>query len=509
MKFKIDNIENLSDSRQVMESKPNKFIMIFIYILIAIIATFLIWAWFSEKEIIVKVQGVVRPDNEIQSISNIIQGEVKSVKMKNGEEIKKGDILFEIDSSELQDKKNQINDQIDYLDKDNKNLEKLNKSINENTNYFENNDEEKEYYYKFKSYEAGNKVSLEEKNNISDSKKELLNEKANLETLNKSISENKNYTEQGSVYSAQYDSYISSREMILNKIEQLKNSKDSLNNEIETNNKEIEQLNSENNTIDNLEEKKSVIIEKNKQLNNQINQIDLEIINNNEQLEKLKSDTIAQIKGNIEKINQNISKLDSNISSLDETVNISKDKNKTTILAQIEEKVNLNTQKKKELEENKKLIEQSIEKCIVKAPVDGKLNVNINLEQGVILQTGAMVASVIPDSNTYKVDLMIPTKDIANIKNDEEIKYSFEALPYREYGFLDGKVESISPDSKIDNEKGIAFFEGEGSLNSNILYSNKGEESFIKAGMMCEAKIITRKEKMLYYLLEKIGLKNS
>ncbi|MGM8259455.1 hemolysin D, partial (plasmid) [Clostridium perfringens] len=129
----------------------------------------------------------------------------------NGEDIKKGDILFEIDSSELQDKKNQINDQIDYLDKDNKNLKKLNKSINENTNYFKNNDEEKEYYYKFKSYEAGNKVSLEEKNNISDSKNELLNEKANLEILSKSISENKNYTEKGSVYSAQYDSYISSR----------------------------------------------------------------------------------------------------------------------------------------------------------------------------------------------------------------------------------------------------------------------------------------------------------
>ncbi|MGU8478689.1 HlyD family efflux transporter periplasmic adaptor subunit [Clostridium perfringens] len=501
MKFKIDNIENLSDSRQVMESKPNKFIMIFIYILIAIIATFLTWAWFSEKEIIVKVQGGVRPDNEIQSVSNIIQGEVKSVKMKNGEEIKKGNILFEIDSSELQDKKNQINDQIDYLDKDNKNLEKLNKSINENTNYFKNNDEEKEYYYKFKSYEAGNKVSLEEKNNISDSKKELLNEKANLEILNKSISENKNYTEQGSVYSAQYDSYISSREIILNKIEQLKKSKDSLRNEIETNNKEIESLNYENNSIENLEEK-------NKQLSSQVEQIDLEIKNNNEQLEKLKSDTIAQIKGNIDKINQSINKLDSNISSLEESANISIDKNKATVLAQIEEKMNLNIQKKKELEENKKQIEQSIEKCAVKAPVDGKLNININLEQGVILQTGAMVAKIIPDSDTYKIDLMIPTKDIANIKDGKEIKYSFEALPYREYGFLDGKVESISPDSKIDNEKGIAFFVGEGSLKSNILYSNKGEESFIKSGMICEARIITRKEKMLYYLLGKIGFKN-
>ncbi|EOU1715581.1 HlyD family efflux transporter periplasmic adaptor subunit [Clostridium perfringens] len=501
MKFKIDNIENLSDSRQVMESKPNKFIMIFIYILIAVIATFLTWAWFSEKEIIVKVQGVVRPDNEIQSISNIVQGEVKSVSMKSGEEVKKGDVLFEINSSELQDKKNQINEQIDYFKTDNENLKKLNKSINDNTNYFENNDEDKEYYYKFKSYEAGNKVALGEKESITNSKNELTKEKINLETLSKSVSENKNYNESSSLYSAQYESYISSREIISNKIDQLENNKKVINEEIESNNKKLEKTNKENN-------EDQVIKEKNNQLKNQMGQIDLEIKNNNDELEKLKSETIAQIKGNIEKLNQEISKLDNNINSFEESINISKDKNKTTILAQIEEKINLNNQKKKELEENKKEIDQSIEKCVVKAPVDGKLKTNGNLEKGVVLQTGAIIATILPKDNTYKINLMIPNKDIANIKEGEDIKYSFESLPYREYGFLNGRVESISPDSTVDTERGISFFNGEGSLSSNVLYSNKGEEGYIKSGMTCEARIITRKEKMLYYLLEKIGFKN-
>lgn len=499
MKFKIDDIENLSDSRQVMESKPNKLMFILLYIIIALIVTFFIWSWFSEKEIVVKVNGVVRPNSEIQAVSNIIQGEVESVKMKNGENVSKGEVLFKIKSTELEDKKSQIDEQIEYIDTDNKNLEKLNKSINDNTNYFENNDKEKEYYYKFQSYEAGNKGSLEEKNNISSSKDELNNEKAELETLSKSISENKDLNKEGSVYSAQYDSYVSSREMIQNKTEQLENSKKSLNEQIEANNKEKNKLSNENN--------KAIINDKNKQINNQISQIDLEIKNNNEQLDKLKSDTIAQIKGSIDKINQSLNKLESNISSLDESANIAKDKNKTAVLAQIEEKININNQKKKELEEGKKQIEQSIEKCSVKAPSDGKLNINANLEQGVVLQTGTLVANIIPNSDTYKVELMIPNKDIANIKVADDIKYSFEALPYREYGFLNGKIENLSPDSKIDNKTGISFFTGVGTLNSDRLYSNKGEESFIKPGMMCEARIITRKEKMLYYLLKKIGLK--
>ncbi|MGU8478573.1 HlyD family efflux transporter periplasmic adaptor subunit [Clostridium perfringens] len=458
MKFKIDDIENLSDSRQVMESKPNKLMFILLYIIIALIVTFFIWSWFSEKEIVVKVNGVVRQNSEIQAVSNIIQGEVESVKMKNGENVSKGEVLFKIKSTELEDKKSQIDEQIEYIDTDNKNLEKLNKSINDNTNYFENNDKEKEYYYKFKSYEVGNKVSLEEKNNISSSKNDLNNEKAELETLSKSISENKDLNKEGSVYSAQYDSYVSSREMIQNKTEQLENSKKSLNEQIEANNKEKNKLSDENN--------KAIINDKNKQINNQISQIDLEIKNNNEKLDKLKSDTIAQIKGSIDKINQNLNKLDSNISSL---------------------------------EEGKKQIEQSIEKCSVKAPLDGNLNINSNLEQGVVLQTGAVVANIIPNSDIYKVELMIPNKDIANIKVSDDIKYSFEALPYREYGFLDGKIESLSPDSKIDAEKGISFFTGEGSLSSDSLYSNKDEESFIKAGMMCEAKVITRKDVILSF----------
>ncbi|EOU1871540.1 HlyD family efflux transporter periplasmic adaptor subunit [Clostridium perfringens] len=500
MKLKIDNIENLSDSRQVMESKPNKLMFIFLYILIALIVTFIIWAWFSEKEIVVKVNGLVRPNSEIQAVSNIVQGEVESVKMKNGENVSKGDVLFKIKSTELEDKKNQVDEQIEYINTDNENLEKLTKSINDNTNYFENNDNEKEYYYKFQSYEAGNKISLEEKNSISNSKEELNNEKSNLETFSKSIVENKNLNKEGSAYSAEYESYVSSRKMIENKINQLQNSKSALNEQMETNNKEKNNLSDKNNKL--------ILEEKNKQINSQISQIDLEIQNNNEQLDKLKSDNLAQINSSIEKINQSLIKLENNMNSLSESINISKDKNKTTILAQVEEKINLNSQKKKELEETKEQIEQSIEKCTVKAPSDGKLNINIDLEQGVVLQTGAVVANIIPNSDTYKVELMIPTKDIANIKVYEDVKYSFEALPYREYGFLNGKVESLSPDSKVDNEKGISFFTGEGSLSSDCLYSNKGEESFIKAGMICEARIITRKEKILYYLLEKIGFKN-
>ena len=502
MKFKIEDIDNLSDSRQVLESKPNKFIIIFIYILLTLILMFLTWAWFSEKEVVIKVSGVVRPNSQVQIISNIVQGEVKNVKMKNGKKVSKGDILFEIDSDSLEKEKQRIDDQIDKINEDNRNLNKLNNSIDSNKNYFSNSGSEKEYYYKFKSYESGNNISLTEKNNVVKSKDKLNDEKSNLERLNKSIFEETNYNQKDSAYSAQYESYMTSRRMIKNKIEQLNSSKSELNKQIESENKKINETPKDDNQQ--LDLKKASIDEKNQQ----ISQIDIEIQNSNEELKKLKNDTIAQIKGSIEKANQSIDTLDGNLRSLDESLNIKKDSNKTTILAQIEEKINLNKQSKIELEANKKQIEDSLAKCVVKAPINGKINTIVDLQQGLVLQPGTIVANIIPNSDNYKIELMIPTKDIANIDINKKIKYSFEALPYSEYGFLEGKIESISPDSKVDSKMGMSFFTGEGSLNSNVLHSNKGEESYIKPGMICEAKIITRNEKMLYYLLEKIGIKN-
>ncbi|WP_270660193.1 HlyD family efflux transporter periplasmic adaptor subunit [Paraclostridium bifermentans] len=502
MKFKIEDINNLSDSRQVLESKPNKFITIFIYILLSLILIFLTWAWFSEKEVVVKVSGVVRPNSQVQTISNIVQGEVKNVNLKNGEKVSKGDILFEIDSDSLEKEKERIDDQIDKINEDISNLNKLNKSIDNNTNYFSNSGSEKEYYYKFKSYESGNTVSLAEKNNIANSKNELSGEKAKLDKLSKSIIEETNYNEKNSAYSAQYESYMSSKQIIQNKIDQLNSSKNELSKKLESDKKKISEIPEDD--AQQLDLIKVSIDEKQQQ----ISQIEFEIKNSNEELEKLKNDTVSQIKGAIQEASQSINTLDGNLKSIDEKSSINKDNNKTTILAQIEEKINLNKQSKMELEANKKQVEESLEKCVIKSPVNGKVNTLVDLQKGLVLQPGTIVANIIPNSNNYKIDLMIPTKDIANINTDKKIKYSFEALPYREYGFLEGNIESISPDSKIDSKTGISFFTGEGSLNSTMLHSNKGEESYIKSGMICEAKIITRNEKMMYYLLEKIGLKN-
>lgn len=52
----------------------------------------------------------------------------------------------------------------------------------------------------------------------------------------------------------------------------------------------------------------------------------------------------------------------------------------------------------------------------------------------------------------------------------------------------------------------MSFYIGEAFIKQSTLYRHKGGKSAIKPGMVAEAKIITRKGKMFYYLLEKVNL---
>ncbi|MGL5084993.1 MAG: biotin/lipoyl-binding protein [Clostridium sp.] len=476
MRFKIENIEELSDSRQVMEGKPHKFTSIFIYILLVSVFSFLLWSWFSEKEVVVKISGIVKPSEQVYTVSNQVSGAVKEVNMQDGQDVKKGDLLYTIDDTSLQSQKGKLDNQKIYINKTIENLEKFNKSIEDNTNHFKESEDEKEFYYKYKAYESGNKVSIEDKNSLTVSKNDLNKKIDGFKTLNKSIDNNQNYNEDGSVFSQQFNNYEISRKPVEDKISQLEKNKEELKNQNAP--------------------------------NEQIVQVDAEIQNNKTALTKLNSDIKLQIQNSIDDLNTQIKSIDSSINKFDEGVGLSKEKNKIAILSQIEEQRNLNNEKLKEIDLELKDINHSIDSCEVKSENDGKLDLKAELKAGIMIQTGIIVADVIPKEDKYKVDLIIADKDIANIKEGQEIKYSFASLPYNEYGFLTGRIDSLSVNSKIDNERGTVFFTGEGSIEKNKLYSNKGEESEIKAGMTCEARVVTRKQKMLYYFLEKLNLKN-
>jgi len=476
MKPIIQNIDEMKDSREILESKPHPFTTIFIYILLLIFLSAFIWCWFAEKEIVVDVQGVVRPNENIHKVSNLLGSKVLSVNFKNGDKVEKGKVLYTLEHKELDVQKSSLDKSKKDLEKEISNLEKLKKSISDNKNYFTDSKDEKEYYNKYLSYEKSKK-NPENNKKVVYSQIDNLNSKINnLNSLKKSVQNNTNYLSSGTSYYSQFKDYKINVEGYEKNIKALEDSYNSL------------------------KDKKAEEV--------LINDAKAKLESAKLELTKYKNQFTLNIENAIEECNDKIRDLNNQVASNDDAKEINEEKIKSSSLVEIANSIKLSKQKLEEITTNLKVIDMNIEKCTIKSPIDGIVDISTPIKTGDLVGEGQEVLNILPSESKYKIDLIILNKDIANIKKGTTIKYDFESLPYKEYGYLDGKLENISVDSKVDPKSGVSFYTGEASIDSKPLYSHKGEKAQIKSGMVCTAKIITRKEKMLYYLLEKINLKD-
>ncbi|ORX24079.1 hypothetical protein BVF91_04055 [Thermoanaerobacterium sp. PSU-2] len=681
MRSMIQSINELTDSREILESRPYPVASITVYIFLSIIISALIWSYFSEKEIVVKANGVIRPYEYETNILNKVTGNVQEIYVKDGQVVKQGDILYTIDHKVLDLQKSILEDQLKKTENEVENLKKLKKSILDGKNYFDKNSEEEYYYYKYMAFYIDRKSIENQVYAVNIQSQDIKDTINNLKLLEQAINQNVNNLNSDSSYYNQFVDYQMNINQKQEKIQQLQTEQDreitnaertifdaqqdlqnylnqynlNLKTNIEQNKAQLDQLNGEyvqtkdlQNTINNLNLLiQSINDNKNylptnslyyyqfldyqmnvQQYQYKINQLQnaYNIISQNQDalptqvddartalnaaqqdLEIYKNQYIMNIKANIEqneeKINQlqgiqaeiqsventinnlkllqksindnsnylspdssyynqfldyqlNIKQRQDKINELQDNASQQADDEKNAINSAKEEllsyqnqymlnlKANIeqNETKLKELQANtgsinvekftfdtisqiddnieadeneiQKLkgdinnINLNIEDYIVKAPTDGTVNMIMNINKGDLLQSGTETVKIIPDKPEYKVQLYISNKDIANIKVGQNIKYHVLALPYQEYGDLTGKITKVGLDSRTDQQSGINYYDAEATINNKTMYSHSGEKGSIKVGMIVEAQVVTRKEKMLYYILEQLNLWN-
>lgn len=119
-----------------------------ILVILVLITGFLLWSTKSVKTFVVKGQGIVTTEKK-SNIMAKVSGEVKEVYVEEGKEVKAGDILLVFNSPEPQYQLEQIDGQIEVL---NKRIELLKRAENEaakGTNTFKKSDiDEAEFYNK-------------------------------------------------------------------------------------------------------------------------------------------------------------------------------------------------------------------------------------------------------------------------------------------------------------------------------------------------------------------------
>lgn len=105
MKPIILDMKDMSDSTEVYGTRPNPVFAGMIYCLCGLLVAAIIWMCAFQIDVVVKSNGMVKSSVETATITCIPSGKVEEYNIKDGAYVEKGDLLFRLDSTELQQKK--------------------------------------------------------------------------------------------------------------------------------------------------------------------------------------------------------------------------------------------------------------------------------------------------------------------------------------------------------------------------------------------------------------------
>ena len=129
MKPIIMDMREMSLSKEVYDKKPQRFFSIFIYGLLVIVITALVWAYFGRLDIVVRAHGIIRPHGQTALVINTVPGKIQGVFFYEGQRVSQGDVLYLVDTFHLENERQQLIEQLDSLNFELASLELFRDSI--------------------------------------------------------------------------------------------------------------------------------------------------------------------------------------------------------------------------------------------------------------------------------------------------------------------------------------------------------------------------------------------
>lgn len=172
------------------------------------------------------------------------------------------------------------------------------------------------------------------------------------------------------------------------------------------------------------------------------------------------------------------------------------DKAIAEIDSQLNKAIVENEKKIAELNSQIKQTEQTLKYQVVKAPVDGTVFDLKATGPGFVATTNEPVLKVVPKDG-LTVEVYVPNKDIGFIKPDLPVDVRVDSFPFSEFGDLKGKVVSIGSDALPPTQvRPFYSFPVKIQLDSQSLKSGD-RDLRLQSGMSVSANIIIRDRSVL------------
>ncbi|MBR4790462.1 MAG: HlyD family efflux transporter periplasmic adaptor subunit [Treponema sp.] len=120
MKIYDDIVSNYTQEYFLRKKPSSQNIVIFIITCFLITVTLILS--FAPFEEVIKVKGNIRPNNNISKVSNAVTGRIKTISYESGQSVTKGQLLLEIDPTQLEAEKASL---ITQMEEENEKLDAL------------------------------------------------------------------------------------------------------------------------------------------------------------------------------------------------------------------------------------------------------------------------------------------------------------------------------------------------------------------------------------------------
>lgn len=550
MKPIIVDMKDMSDSTEVYESKPNRFLVYTIYLILIIVVVAVLWMALSKMDIVVKSNGIFKGSNAVYEISSGVTGSVKETHIENGQYVNEGDVLYVLSIDELSDTILRYQNELEAanarleilsvyeksLDGDKTELEALSDNV-----YYEEFVNRRELLYaniNLSESDTTGQVTLYQGNvdSISGTIAKYNEKIGKLNSVKQCITTRNNtfnssegiyysmvssYLASYSYTSLQYDNQINEYQRQIDEYdEQIKKAEAAASKEDEPiagdetvsgnavpGETVTEVVQTDNPTVD-IEALK-------KQRDALITTRDSVQTEKTQALMNLELQQIATIEQQISGYNDTILSMETNLTSarlqLDAVNGVDNEAKETVAI--LTEKGNIAAEiltyedKVEECETYLKSYDIQNDNCIIKANVSGYFYVSQKLKTGSFIQEGTSIGTIYPEAESkYYAEIYVENTDIAQIKEGQEVKFEIAAYPSSEYGYFEGTVENIAKDIAVDQSTGYAYYLVRVKCENMTLKGKDGEEATLMNGMACQAKIVVDEKNVLTYLLEKIDL---
>lgn len=151
-----------------------------------------------------------------------------------------------------------------------------------------------------------------------------------------------------------------------------------------------------------------------------------------------------------------------------------------------------------ELSGKLRLQENSIQKLIIKSPVNGEITaLNFN-SQGQLVGQGARVAEIVPTDVRPIIMVTVPNKDIAGVKEGISARVKVTAYPFRQYGTVKASVTRVFP------QPDKPAFNVRLRLEKNFIEVN-GKPAPLEPGLSVDVDLLTERKRILELIFKKMS----